>query len=429
MFMHIKDVKKPEYEGKTVKLRGWVYRHRASSKLVFIVLRDATEVIQGIIKKEENPGLYEKGRELYIESSLWLEGVIRKDERAPGGYEIKITNLEPYTVGEPFPITKDQSIEHLLDNRHLWIRSRKLTQILEARHHIVSYLREFLNKNGFYEIPAPVITKSGAEGGSEMFEVDYFGEKAYLTQSSQMYGESFIYSLEKIYIFEPSFRAEPSRTRRHLTEYWHLEPEMAFYDHEMNMELQEKMVEYVAHKLAEEHRDLVRDIGRDPKDLLNIKTPFQRMTYEEAIEKVNELGGKMEYGDDFGADEEYLLTKDLKQPIFITNFPKEIKAFYMKEDPNKPGTVLNDDMLAPEGYGEIIGGSERIWKYDELLERMKEAKLPIENYKWYLDLRRYGSVPHSGFGLGVERFVMWLLKLDHIRDTLPYPRVMNRVYP
>ena len=427
--IHIKEAKSPDYEGKTVKIRGWVYRHRASSKMVFIVLRDSTGIIQGIVKKEDNEQLYNKARELYIESSLWIEGVIRKDERAPGGYEIKITNLEPYTVGEPFPITKDQSVEFLLDNRHLWIRSRKLTQILEARHYIVRYLREFLDNEGFYEIPAPVITKSGAEGGSEVFELDYFGDKAYLTQSSQLYAEAFIYSLEKVYVFEPSFRAEPSRTRRHLTEYWHLEPEMAFYDHKMNMEVQERMVEYVAHKLAENHGDLLKEIGRDPADLLAIKAPFKRMTYEEAIERVNELGGKMEYGEDFGADEEYILTKDLKAPIFLTNFPKEIKAFYMREDPNKPGTVLNDDMLAPEGYGEIIGGSERVWKYDELLARMKEANMKIEDYQWYLDLRKYGSVPHSGFGLGVERFIMWLLKLDHIRDTIPFPRVINRVYP
>ncbi len=427
--IHIKEAKSPEYEGKTVRIRGWVYRHRASSKMVFIVLRDSTGIIQGIVKKEDNEELYNKARELYIESSLWMEGVIRKDERAPGGYEIRITNLEPYTVGEPFPITKDQSVEFLLDNRHLWIRSRRLTQILEARHYIVRYLREFLDKEGFYEIPAPVITKSGAEGGSEVFELDYFGDKAYLTQSSQLYAEAFIYSLEKVYVFEPSFRAEPSRTRRHLTEYWHLEPEMAFYDHKMNMEVQEKMVEYVAHKLAENHGDLLREIGRDPADLLAIKAPFKRMTYEEAIERVNELGGKMEYGEDFGADEEYILTKDLKAPIFLTNFPKEIKAFYMREDPNKPGTVLNDDMLAPEGYGEIIGGSERVWKYDELLARMKENNMKIEDYQWYLDLRKYGSVPHSGFGLGVERFIMWLLKLDHIRDTIPFPRVINRVYP
>ncbi len=419
-------------EGKEVTLRGWVYRHRTSGNMVFAVLRDPTGIIQVAVKKDKvGEKDWKDANDAYVESSLTVRGVVRKDDRAPGGFELQASGFELIYRGEPFPIAKDLSDEYLLDIRHLWVRSQRMTAIMKARHHIVNYLREFFNKEGFYEIAPPIITKSGCEGGSTLFTMDYFGEKAYLTQSSQMYAEVFIFSLGKVFVLAPSFRAEKSRTIRHLAEYWHLEPEMAFYDQKMNMELQEQMVQYAVEKMLKEHPDLLKAAGRDPLDLEKVKAPFDRLDYAKAVDKVNELGGKMEHGQDFGADEEAILTKTEVKPIFVHNFPKDIKAFYMREDPAKPGTVLNSDLLAPAGHGEIIGGSERIWKYDELIERMKEQGLDkdLADYEWYLDLRRYGSVPHSGFGLGVERFVKWMLNLDHIRDAIPFPRTITRCYP
>lgn len=431
MITNIGTILLQKLEGKEVALRGWVHRHRASGNMVFAVIRDPSGIIQVAIKKDKvSDKDWKEANEAYVESSLTVTGVVKKDERAPGGYEIQASGFALISRGEPFPIAKDLSEEYLLDIRHLWVRSQKMTAIMKARHHIVNYLREFLDeREGFYEIAPPIITKSGCEGGSTLFEMDYFGEKAYLTQSSQMYAEVFVFALGKVYVFAPSFRAEKSRTIRHLAEYWHLEPEMAFYDQKMNMEFQESMVQYAVEKMIKNHPELLRACGRDPLDLEKVTLPFERLDYAKAIERVNELGGKMDHGQDFGADEEAILTKEMKKPMFVHNFPKEIKAFYMKEDPAKPGTVLNSDLLAPAGHGEIIGGSERIWHYDELVERMKEQKLEIKNYQWYVDLRRYGSVPHSGFGLGVERFVKWMLNLDHIRDAIPFPRTITRCYP
>ncbi|MBI5223726.1 asparagine--tRNA ligase [Candidatus Micrarchaeota archaeon] len=417
-------------DGKEVSLQGWVHRTRSSGNMVFAVLRDASGLIQVTIKKDKvDEKSWSGATSAYVESSLSIKGIVKKDERAPGGYEIQATHYELISQGEAFPISKDLSEEFLLDVRHLWMRSQKLTHIMKARHHIVNYLREFFDNDGFYEMAPPIITKSGCEGGSTLFEMNYFGEPAYLTQSSQMYAEVFIFSLGKVYVLAPSFRAEKSRTIRHLAEYWHLEPEMAFYDQKMNMEVQENMIAYVCKKMVENHSDLLRACGRNPEDLAKITVPFERIDYAKAVDMVNELGGKMEHGQDFGADEEALLTKTKTKPIFIHNFPKDIKAFYMREDPNKPGTVLNADLLAPAGHGEIIGGSERIWQYDDLIARMKEQNLKIEDYQWYVDLRKFGSVPHSGFGLGIERLVKWMLNLDHIRDTIPFPRTINRCYP
>ncbi|HSB47289.1 MAG TPA: asparagine--tRNA ligase [Candidatus Bilamarchaeum sp.] len=419
-------------DGKEVTLRGWVYRHRTSGNMVFAVIRDKSGIIQAAVKKDKVAEKdWKEANDAYVESSLVLRGTVKKDERAPGGFEIQASGFELISRGEPFPVAKDLSEEYLLDIRHLWMRSQKMTSIMKARHHIVNYLREFFDKEGFYEIAPPIITKSGCEGGSTLFEMDYFGSKAYLTQSSQMYAEVFVFALEKVFVLAPSFRAEKSRTIRHLAEYWHLEPEMAFYDQKMNMELQENMVQYAVDNMLKHHPDLLKACGRDPLDLEKVKVPFERLDYAKAIDKVNELGGKMEFGQDFGADEEAILTKTAVKPIFVHNFPRDIKAFYMREDPKKPGTVLNADLLAPAGHGEIIGGSERIWQYDELIARMKEQGLDkfMADYQWYVDLRKYGSVPHSGFGLGVERFVKWMLNLDHIRDAIPFPRTITRCYP
>ncbi len=417
-------------EGKEVTVRGWIYRHRTSGNMVFAVARDHTGIIQVTVKKDRVPEKdWKEANEAYVESSMIVKGTVKKDDRAPGGMEIQASGFGLISRGEPFPIAKDLSEEYLLDIRHLWLRSQKMTAIMKARHHIVNYLREFFDNEQFYEVAPPIITRSGCEGGSTLFEMDYFGDKAYLTQSSQMYAEVFIFSLGKVYVFAPSFRAEKSRTIRHLAEYWHLEPEMAYYDHGMNMALQEKMVDYVVQKMVKEHPDLLKACGRDPLDLEKVKGTFDKVEYKDAVDMVNELGGKMEYGEDFGADEEALLTKELEKPMFIHKYPRDIKAFYMEEDPKNPELVLNNDLLAPKGHGEIIGGSERIWEYDKLLERMKEHKLDLKDYQWYLDLRKYGSVPHSGFGLGIERFVKWILDLHHIRDTIPFPRTITRCYP
>ncbi|MCX8174857.1 MAG: asparagine--tRNA ligase [Candidatus Micrarchaeota archaeon] len=426
----ISSILKGGQAGKKVKVRGWVYRSRTSGGVCFVVVRDSTGVIQCAVKKDAvGEKSFREASEAYIESTILVEGFVREDKRAPGGFELAASQVQLVAQGEPFPIAKDQSVEFLLDSRHLWLRSQRLTTIMKGRHHILRYLRQFFEKEGFWELTPPIITQAGCEGGSTLFEFDYFGQKAYLTQSSQLYAEVFTTSLEKVYVLAPSFRAEPSRTVRHLCEYWHLEPEMAFYNQKMNMELQERMVEYVAQKMAAEQQDILAALGRDIGKLKAVRAPFKRITYDEAIEICRQAGANIRHGQDIGADEEEILTRSEEKPLFVTNFPKKIKAFYMREDPQKPGTVLNDDLLAPEGHGEIIGGSERIWELDELMQRLKENKLDVRNYQWYIDLRRYGPFPHSGFGLGIERLVKWLLGLDHIRDAIPFPRTINRVYP
>ncbi len=431
MYVEIGKILEGRMDGKDVAIRGWVYRQRTSGNLNFLIVRDATGRVQVAVKKDAVDEKAWKGASgAYIESSVTVKGRVRKDERAPGGWELQATGFSLVSQGEPFPIQKDLSEEFLLDVRHLWLRSRKMSAIMKARHHLVNNLRGYLDNEGFYETPPPIITKSECEGGSTLFELEYFGDKAYLAQSGQLYAEATMFGLERVYCFAPSFRAEKSRTIRHLAEYWHLEPEMAWYDQKMNMELQEKLVEYTVQKFVKEHSDLLAEVGRDPADLKGVKVPFPRLDYQDAVAKVNELGGKMKEGEDFGADEEAVLTKEYDKPVFVHNFPMGIKAFYMREDPEKPGTVLANDLLAPHGHGEIIGGSERIWELDELLRRMKGFGLdPDGDMKWYVDLRRYGSVPHSGFGMGVERLVKWVLNLEHIRDTIPFPRTITRCYP
>jgi len=431
MYSRISDIIKEGKEDKRVNIRGWVYRERASGNLRFLVIRDASGIMQCAVKKDKvDEKSWKDASDAYIESSIEVHGTTKADSRAPGGFELQVNKVVLISQGEPFPISKDLSEEFLLDVRHLWMRSQKMTSIMKSRYYIETYLREFFDKEGFFELAPPIITKAECEGGSTLFEMDYFGQKAYLTQSSQMYSEVFIFGLEKVYVLAPSFRAEKSRTIRHLAEYWHLEPEMAWYDQKMNMELQEKMIEYVVQKMVKNHSDLLEACGRKPEDLKNVKAPFPKLDYEEAVKIVNEEGGKMKNGEDFGADEEALLTKKYDVPVFVHNFPSEIKAFYMREDPDKPGTVLAADLLAPHGHGEIIGGSERIWKVDELIEKMKQFNLdPEGDMKWYVDLRRYGSVPHSGFGLGIERLTKWILNLDHIRDAIPFPRTITRCYP
>jgi asparaginyl-tRNA synthetase len=412
-----------------ITIKGWIYRKRSSGGKIFAVIHDHTGTLQCVIDKSAiSADKWDSIEKAYLESSIIVEGSLRKDERAPGGVELDVKELEVLHSGEQFPITEYQSAEFLLDVRHLWLRSQRMRLIMRARSHVFSYLREFLDRQKFYEVTPPLLTISAGETGANLFEVEYFDKKLYLTESSQLYSEAMVYSLGKVYTLAPSYRAEKSRTVKHLAEYWHLEPEMAYYNNEMSMRLQAQLISHVANRLAKKDAEILKGLNVEPEYLAKIKPPFKKITYDKAMEKLAELGSDKKWGDDFGVEEEKLLTQDEEKPIFVYNWPQEIKAFYMPV--NRDGkTVACADLLAPKGHGEIIGGSERIWKEDELVARMKYKGINIENYKWYIDLRKYGSVPHAGFGLGVERVIKWMLNLDHIRDAIPFPRMINRMYP
>ncbi|MCD6477092.1 MAG: asparagine--tRNA ligase [Candidatus Aenigmarchaeota archaeon] len=418
-FIKIKDILSGKYVNKEVKLRGWIYRKREQKQIIFIILRDSSGIIQLACKGIKD------AEKATIESSIQVSGIVKEDQRAPGGYEIEVKDLKIIGLAERFPITKDQSEEFLRDMRHLWIRSQKLTTIFKIRSELFKAIRKFYDERGFYEIQSPIFTKLGCEGGSTLFEVKYGDKKGvYLSQSWQLYAEAMIYSLERIFTLAPSFRAEKSRTRRHLSEYWHHEMEAAWITHDQLMEFEEDLIIYIVKHMLKHCKDELIELGRDLKELEKIKKPFLKITYKEAIE----ILGK-QYGHDLtDKDERELLEKIGKGPIFITSFPREMKAFYMKKDPKDPKTVLASDLLLP-GVGEVTGGSERISDLDELKESLKIFKLKKEDYKWYIDLRKYGSVPHSGFGLGIERLLMWLTCVDHIMDAIPFPRTIDRVYP
>ncbi len=412
------------------RIRGWIYRKRSSGGKLFVVIRDNSGTIQCVADKSAiSAKEWEKADAAYLESAVEVAGTLKADARAPGGAELEVKSISVSNSKEQFPITEYQSPEFLLDVRHLWLRSARMSNIMKARSHLFRYAREFLDKQGFFEITPPLITKSGGETGADMFEVNYFGQKAYLTESSQLYAEAMIYSLEKVYSFAPSWRAEKSRTVKHLAEYWHLEPEMAYYNNAKSMALQERLVSHMAARLAKNDRDILEAVGADAAALEKIRPPFKRISYDKAMEILQQKGSHKVWGDDFGVEEEKLLTEDEEKPIFVHNMPKDLKAFYMPISKKDPRTVECADMLAPKGHGEIIGGSERIGDYDQMVARMKEKGLVLENYKWYLDTLKYGAVPHAGFGLGMERVIKWMLGLDHIRDAIPFPRVINRVEP
>ena len=416
-------------EGEEVKLRGWIYRKRSSGKIAFIVLRDSSGIIQTVVeKKDVGEEEFKAAKKALIESSVEIEGVIYDDERAPGGKEVHAKRFNVISYAEEFPITEYQSVEFLLDNRHLWLRSRKLTEVMKLKAKVLRLIRQWFDENDFYEVTPSVITLNAAEGGATAFEFNYFGQKAYLSQTAQMYLEALIFSLERVWSLTPSFRAEKSRTRKHLTEYWHLEAEEAWVDNNGNMKIQEELISYVCQNIVKIAKDELEFLGRDLDTLKNIEPPFKRIKYKDAIKKLQDKGFAIQWGDDFGAPHERALVEGEDKPIFVTHFPTEAKAFYMKLSPDKK-TVECADMLAPEGYGELIGGSERSEDIDSMVERLKKEGAKIENYEWYFDLRRYGSVPHSGFGLGLERLIMWLAKLDHIRDATPFPRMVRRAYP
>ena len=429
-FLHIGQLLKGGYEEKDAAVRGWIYRTRSSGKLCFVTVRDSTGIIQVTVAKGSVPEQdFDGAKRALIESSVQCAGTIAKDSRAPGGYEMRAREFHVLGTSDNFPITEYQSEEHLLNNRHLWIRSQELTKIMKVKSSVLAAARDWFDRNEFFEVTPPIITANACEGGSTLFEVNYFGTRAYLSQSAQLYLEAIMFSLEKVFALTPSFRAEKSRTTRHLAEYWHLEGEEAFVGNEENMRIQEELVSAMVAGAAKRNPDELRSLGRDPAELIRIVPPFRRLSYDGAVKRLNERGVDFTWGNDLGTNEERVLVEGEDRPMFICNSPKEVKAFYMRENPDDPRTYLCADLLAPEGYGEIIGGSERETDGQRIVDRLKAQNTPLEPYQWYLDLRRFGTVQHSGFGLGVERVLRWVCKQEHIRDTIPFPRTINRVYP
>jgi len=411
-------------------VRGWVYRIRKLKDKIFIVIRDSSNIIQAVVDKSKvNEKEWKDSDKLLFESSLKLEGSLREDKRAVTGYEMDVSNIEVVGYAEPFPITQEINEELLLDRRHLWLRSRKMTSIMKIRSTVLFALHEFIRKEGFIEIQAPSLSGTTSEGGSETFEVKYFDKKAYLTQSWQFYAENFINAVEKAYAIAPSFRAEKSRTPWHVTEFWHFEVEGAWMDLADDMKLAEECVEYVINKVLKENKKELEILNVDISKLKKVKTPFKKIKYKEAVDKLREKGHKMKYGDDFGANEERSLAKYYGNDfLFVTNYPLEILKFYHGEDSKNPGTGTNFNLLAPD-IGEVADGSQREPDLNKIKERLKKAKIDLGQSDWYLDSRRYGSVPHAGFGLGVERFVAWICGLNTIKDAIPFPRTPTRIYP
>lgn len=420
------------YDGQTIQLNGWLYNRRSSGKLLFAMVRDGTGVIQCVASlKDLGEDLFREVESLNQESSLALVGQVRKDERAPGGCEITVKDVKVISRAMPdYPIAlKEHGVDFLLDHRHLWLRTPTQRAIMSVRAQIMRACRDFLDDCGFLEVSAPILTPSACEGTSTLFATEYFGEKAYLSQSGQLYNEAAIMALGRVYCFGPTFRAEKSKTRRHLTEFWMLEPESAFMDFEELLVLEEDMIAYVIQRVLDRNSQDLVAVGRNPRDLEGIVPPFPRITYDEAVRSLQEQGSDIQWGDDFGAPHETMLASEAGKPVFVTHYPTSVKAFYMEPDPDRPEVVLAADLLAPEGYGEIIGGSQRISDAELLKRRIAEHNLPAGEYDWYLDLRRYGSVPHSGFGLGIERMVAWLCRLDHLREAIPFPRTITRLRP
>ena len=423
-----------KYDGQEVTIRGWLYNLRESGKLMFPIFRDGTGIIQGVCALKENPEAFESLKGLTQESSVIVTGKIRAEQRAPGGFEMgisKIQIVQKVSESTPYPIQlKEHGVDFLLDQRHLWIRTPRQAAILRIRAEAVRAAREYMDAQGYTLTDAPIFTPAACEGTSNLFEVQYIDDqKAYLTQSGQLYIEATAMALGKVYTFGPTFRAEKSKTRRHLTEFWMLEPEAAYAELSDMMDLGEGLVSAVVQSVVKNKSRELELLKRDVKKLENIKTPFPRISYEEAVGVLNKHGNPAKFGDDFGGDEETIISNEFDRPVMVHRYPSAIKAFYMQPDAGRPDLALAFDMLAPEGYGEIIGGSQRIHDYDLLVKRLREHNLPEEPFQWYLDLRRYGSVPHAGFGLGLERTVAWICGTEHIREVIPFPRMIYRVYP
>jgi asparaginyl-tRNA synthetase len=425
----ISDLSRHEAEGATV--RGWVQTTRTHGRVAFVVLRDGTGIVQCVVvQKEVTPEVWQLVQELTLESSVSVTGGIRADARAPGGYELSVSELTLIGSSDDYPIQpKEHGVDFLLDHRHLWLRSSQQRAIIRVRSEVEQAIHDFFYQRDFVRIDTPILTGSIGEGGAGLFEVDYFDDQAYLAQTGQLYGEAAAAAFGRIYCFGPTFRAEKSKTRRHLTEFWMCEPEVAWNDSEANMKLQEDFVSYLVERALERCRDELALLERDIASLERVRPPFPRVDYADAIRTLQEKGHELKWGDDLGAPDETALAEGFDRPVFVINYPKEAKAFYMKENPADPRTVLCNDLLAPEGYGEIIGGSQREDDHDRLLARIREHGLPEASYKWYLELRKYGTFPHSGFGLGLERTVAWITGRPHIREMIPFPRMLNRLYP
>ena len=418
--------------GQEVLIRGWVYNIRSSGKIFFLLVRDGTGVIQCIVEKSSaSEELFATAAGLTQESSIEIKGTIREDSRAPGGYEMMVTGLALIQIAENYPITpKDHGTDFLMDNRHLWLRSQRQHAIMKIRAGLVRFIREFLDNRGFVNMDTPIITPNACEGTTTLFETDYFGDKAYLAQSGQLYNEATAAAFGKVYCFGPTFRAEKSKTRRHLIEFWMVEPEVAFADLDDIMQLAEDFIVEIVGRSLESYRQILVDVlGRDVTKLEKVRPPFPRLSYDNAAVLLKRRGAAFEYGSDFGGTDETMISEEFDRPVFIHRFPSAIKAFYMQPDPNDPKLSLSVDLLASEGYGEIIGGGQRIHDLTLLERRLEEAGLPKKAFQWYLDLRRYGTFPHSGFGLGVERTLSYICGLTHVRETIPFPRLINRLTP
>jgi len=420
-----------EHVGEQVTVRGWVEATRGHGKVAFTVVRDGTGVLQGVLLKANvDDATWDMQQSLTQESLVALTGEVKEDARAPGGYELGVTAVEVLSGADEYPIQpKEHGVDFLLDHRHLWLRSSMQRAGLRVRAEVQQSIHDFMYENDFVRIDTPILTGAIGEHAGTLFETDYFGDSAYMAQTGQLYVEAACPAFRRVYCFGPTFRAEKSKTRRHLTEFWMVEPEVAFADSNANMELQEQFVSYIVERALERCQEELKVLERDTTLLERVKPPFPRMSYTQAVARLQELGSDVEWGRDLGAADEAMLMEEHDLPLFVHDYPKEAKAFYMKENPDDPRTVLCDDLLAPEGYGEIIGGSQREDDLDLLQSRIREEGLPEEAYAWYLDLRRYGTFPHSGFGLGVERTVAWITGRHHIRELIPFPRLMNRLYP
>ncbi len=421
-----------KHVGEEVTIGAWLANKRSSGKIAFLQLRDGTGFIQGVVVKAEvDEETFALAKSMTQESSLYVTGTVSEDSRSPFGYELQVKSLELIHEAVDYPITpKEHGPEFLLDHRHLWLRSKRQHAIMKIRNEIIRSTYEFFNTHGYTKIDPPILTGSSAEGTTELFHTKYFEEDAYLSQSGQLYMEAAAMAFGKVFSFGPTFRAEKSKTRRHLIEFWMIEPEMAFMDHEDSLEVQEQYVSHVVQSVLENCKLELQALERDTTQLEKIQAPFPRITYGDAIKLLKEKGfDDIEWGEDFGAPHETAIAESYDKPVFITHFPLDIKAFYMKPDPENPDVALCADLIAPEGYGEIIGGSERIDDLDLMKQRYEEHELGEDAYKWYLELRQYGSVPHSGFGLGLERTVAWITGTEHVRETIPFPRLLNRLYP
>ncbi len=420
------------YVGQVVNLRGWLYTKRSSGKIRFLVLRDGTGLVQGVLAKGSvSDEVFARFDLLTQESSFTMTGKVRKEDRAPGGYEIDVSDIGVIHIAAEYPITpKEHGVEFLMDRRHLWLRSSRQHAILRIRHQIVKAIREFFDQRNFVLLDSPIFTPAACEGTSTLFETDYFDlGKAYLTQSGQLYAEAGAMAFGKVYTFGPTFRAEKSKTRRHLTEFWMVEPEVAFFDLNDDMDLAEEFLEHIVQSVLRSRMTELKTLERNTKFLENVRRPLPRITYDEAVDLLRKHGVAFEWGNDLGGADETVVSEQFDRPVMVHHYPAAIKAFYMKRDPQRPDLALAVDVLAPEGYGEIIGGSQREDDYETLAARLRENNLPQQAFEWYLDLRRYGSVPHAGFGLGVERTVSWICGLDHVRETIPFARMIYRLSP